>query len=150
MSKIRNPEMTRKKLLDALQRLVDGIPQRVDCKCKISIKSVQEEAGLSLGSAYRYPDIIDAIEIEKSKQLLSKKNERKRTFSNDLSRLRQEKAKETALKEKYREELNEVKHRLDQVYAEQNMQLMAMFNLLDIEDKARLLKVSGSNVISIK
>ncbi len=29
------------------------------------IKSVQEEAGLSLGAAYRYPDIIDKIEISK-------------------------------------------------------------------------------------
>ena len=59
MTKTRNPEITRKKLIDALQRLVDGDPERLTGKYKINVKSVQEEAGLSLGSAYRYPDVIN-------------------------------------------------------------------------------------------
>ena len=68
MTKTRNPEITRKKLIDALQRLVCGDPERLTGKYKINVKSVQEEAGLSLGSAYRYPDVMDAILSEKQTQ----------------------------------------------------------------------------------
>lgn len=150
MAKIRNPEATRKKLLDALQRLVDEQPERLIGKYKISVKTVQEEAGLSLGAAYRYPDVMDLIEIEKANHALRSDKSRTRNANTELDRLRQEKTKEAGLKEKYRLELIEANSRLDLLYAEQTMQLMAMFNLLDINDKARLLQESKPNVIRIK
>lgn len=150
MAKIRNPEATRKKLLDALQRLIDEQPERLIGKCKINVKSVQEEAGLSLGAAYRYPDVMDLIEAAKLNQATYPNKSRKRNVNTELDRLRQEKAKESGLKEKYRHELIEVNNRLNLLYAEQAMQLMAMFNLLDINDKARLLQESKLNVVRIK
>lgn len=150
MAKVRNPEVTQKRLLDALQRLVDGQPERLTSKYKVNVKSVQEEAGLSLGAAYRYPDVMDAIEAAKLEQSKRSSNLRQRNVNSELDRLRKEKAKEVALKEKYRTELIEANSRLDQLYAEQTMQLMAMFNLLDINDKTKLLQASQSNVIRIK
>lgn len=150
MAKIRNPEATRKKLLDALQRLIDEQPERLIGKCKINVKSVQEEAGLSLGAAYRYPDVMDLIEAAKLNQATYPNKSRKRNVNTELDRLRQEKAKESGLKEKYRHELIEVNNRLNLLYAEQAMQLMAMFNLLDINDKARLLQEPKLNVVRIK
>jgi len=148
MTKTRNPEVTRKKLLDALQRLLDKKPERLSGKYKINVKSVQEEAGLSLGSAYRYPEVMDAI--EEQKLAIAKRDIRKRSVKTDLERLREEKAKEKALKEKYRSALEEANEKLDRLYAEQTMQQMAMFNLLDIDDKARLLEVSKPKIIRIK
>ncbi|ATC57896.1 hypothetical protein [Vibrio anguillarum] len=150
MVKVRNPEVTQKRLLDALQRLVDGQPERLTSKYKVNVKSVQEEAGLSLGAAYRYPDVMDAIEAAKLEQSKRSSNLRKRNVNSELDRLRKEKAKEVTLKEKYRAELTEANSRLDQLYAEQAMQLMAMFNLLDISDKTKLLQASQPNVIRIK
>ncbi|EPY0168450.1 hypothetical protein K1S05_27125 [Klebsiella pneumoniae] len=150
MAKVRNPEVTQKRLLDALQRLVDGQPERLTSKYKVNVKSVQEEAGLSLGAAYRYPDVMDAIEAAKLEQSKRSGNLRKRNVNSELDRLRKEKAKEVTLKEKYRTELTEANSRLDQLYAEQTMQLMAMFNLLDIKDKSKLLQKSSSNVVRIK
>ncbi|MBF4360294.1 hypothetical protein, partial [Vibrio anguillarum] len=143
-------EVTQKRLLDALQRLVDGQPERLTSKYKVNVKSVQEEAGLSLGAAYRYPDVMDAIEAAKLEQSKRSSNLRKRNVNSELDRLRKEKAKEVTLKEKYRAELTEANSRLDQLYAEQAMQLMAMFNLLDISDKTKLLQASQPNVIRIK
>tara|TARA_R110002111_G_scaffold153315_1_gene220029 strand:+ start:153 stop:599 length:447 start_codon:yes stop_codon:yes gene_type:complete len=148
MIKARNPEITQKKLLDALQRLVNNIPDRLSGKYKINIKSVQEEAGLSLGSAYRYPDVLDAIEDQK--KVIAKIDTRKRNVKTDLERLRQEKAKEKTLKEKYRLELAEANTKLDKLYSEQTMQLTAMFNFLDIEDKIKLLQESKPKVVRIK
>lgn len=58
--------------------------------------------------------------------------------------------KDVTLKEKCRAELTEANSRLDQPYAEQTMQLMAMFNLLEINDKTKLLQASQPNVIRIK
>lgn len=148
MSKTRNPEVTRKKLLDALQRLIDQKPERLSGKYRINVKSVQEEAGLSLGSAYRYPEVMDAI--AEQKLAIAKRDIRKRSVKTDLERLREEKAKEKALKEKYRSALEEVNEKLDRLYAEQTMQQMAMFNLLDIDDKVRLLQDSKPKVVRIK
>ncbi|MDE1238844.1 MULTISPECIES: hypothetical protein [Vibrio] len=148
MTKTRNPEVTRKKLLGALQRLIDQKPERLSGKYKINVKSVQEEAGLSLGSAYRYPEVMDAI--EEQKLAIAKRDIRKRSVKTDLERLREEKAKEKALKEKYRSALDEANEKLDKLYAEQTMQQMAMFNLLDIDDKARLLQDFKPKVIRIK
>jgi len=148
MSKTRNPEVTRKKLLDALQRLIDQKPERLSGKYRINVKSVQEEAGLSLGSAYRYPEVMDAI--AEQKLAIAKRDIRKRSVKTDLERLREEKAKEKALKEKYRSALEEVNEKLDRLYAEQTMQQMAMFNILDIDDKVRLLQDSKPKVVRIK
>ncbi|EKB3500107.1 hypothetical protein ACS32F_002666 [Vibrio cholerae] len=150
MAKVRNPEVTQKRLLDALQRLVDGQPERLTSKYKVNVKSVQEEAGLSLGAAYRYPDVMDAIEAAKLEQSKRSSNLRQRNVNSELDRLRKEKAKEVALKEKYRAELIEANSRLDQLYAEQTMQLMAMFNLLDISEKSKLLQESKPKVVRIK
>lgn len=150
MVKTRNPEVTKKKLLDALQRLIDERPEQLSGKYKINVKSVQEEAGLSLGSAYRYPDVMDAIEVAKLEQVKRQNHSRKRNVKPELDRLRKEKAKEIALKEKYRKELIEANSRLDQLYAEQTMQLMAMFNLLDSNDRARLLHDAKPKVVRIK
>ncbi|TMP26684.1 hypothetical protein CWB99_17640 [Pseudoalteromonas rubra] len=148
MTKTRNPEVTRKKLLDALQRLVEQKPERLSGKYKVNVKSVQEEAGLSLGSAYRYPDVMDAI--EEQKLAIAKRDIRKRSVKSDLERLREEKAKEKALKEKYRLELEEANKKLDRLYAEQTMQLTAMMSLLDVEDRIKLLQDSKPKVIRIK
>lgn len=148
MSKTRNPEVTRKKLLDALQRLLDRKPERLSDKYKINVKSVQEEAGLSLGSAYRYPEVMDAI--EEQKLAIAKRDIRKRSAKTDLERLREEKAKEKALKEKYRSALEEANEKLDRLYAEQTMQLTAMMNLLDVEDRIKLLQESKPKVVRIK
>nr|MBF4295764.1 hypothetical protein [Vibrio anguillarum] len=97
MVKVRNPEVTQKRLLDALQRLVDGQPERLTSKYKVNVKSVQEEAGLSLGAAYRYPDVMDAIEAAKLEQSKRSSNLRKRNVNSELDRLRKEKAKEVTL-----------------------------------------------------
>ncbi|MDW7551504.1 hypothetical protein [Pseudoalteromonas peptidolytica] len=148
MTKIRNPEVTRKKLLDALQRLVEQKPERLSGKYRVNVKSVQEEAGLSLGSAYRYPDVMDAI--TEQKLAIAKRDIRKRSVKSDLERLREEKTKEKALKEKYRSELEEANEKLDRLYAEQTMQLTAMMNLLDVEDRTKLLQDSKPKVIRIK
>lgn len=150
MTTTRNPEITRKKLFDALKRLIDGAPERLVGKYKINVKSVQEEAGLSLGSAYRYPDVMDAIATEKQAQAKKASNVRKRSVSNDLERLKEEKSKEKRLKDKYRQELNVANQRLDKAYAEQTMLLTATMNLLDIEDRIKLLQESGPKVIRIK
>jgi|TARA_B110000211_G_C14093343_1_gene560891 3-oxoacyl-ACP reductase-like protein len=150
MTNTRNPEVTRKKLIDALQRLVDGDPKRLTGKYKINVKSVQEEAGLSLGSAYRYPDVMDTIALAKQTQAKKTGNIRKRSVSTDLERLKEEKLKEKRLKDKYRQELDVVNQRLDKAYAKQTMQLTAMMNLLDVEDRIKLLQEHGPKVVRIK
>ncbi|OQK25772.1 hypothetical protein XM69_c12011 [Vibrio parahaemolyticus] len=65
---------TRKSLLDALQRMIEGIPVRVDKKRKISPTAVEEEAGVSKGNAYysAYKDILAKIKSAKENQKSTK------------------------------------------------------------------------------
>lgn len=67
-----------------------------------------------------------------------------------MERLKEEKSKEKKLKDKYRQELDVANQRLDKAYAKQTMQLTAMMNLLDIEDKIKLLQESKPKVVRIK
>lgn len=52
------------------------------------------------------------------------------------------------MKDKYRQELQITNGLLDELYAEQAMQMMAMFNLLSNEDKKRLLENEQSPIVN--
>lgn len=51
-------QITKVELEQALGRILSGKTHRVDPARKISVKAVEEEAGLSDGSAYYYKDIV--------------------------------------------------------------------------------------------
>lgn len=72
-----------------------GAPERLVGKHKINVKSVQEEAGLSLGTAYRYSDVMDAIATEKQSQAKMRTNARKSSVRSDLERHKEEKLRST-------------------------------------------------------
>lgn len=59
-------QITKVELEQALGRILSGKTHRVDPARKISVKAVEEEAGLGDGSAYYYKDI-----VQKSKSPLS-------------------------------------------------------------------------------
>lgn len=134
--------------MDALQRLINQKPERLSGKYRINVKSVQEEAGLSLGSAYRYHEVMDAI--AEQKLAIAKHDIRKRSVKTDLERLREEKSQRESLEREVPSALEEANEKLDKLHAEQTMQQMAMFNLLNIDDKARLLLDSKPKVVRIK
>lgn len=103
-------QLTQAELAAALQRILAGKPQRISTSRKLSVKAVEEEAGLGNGSAYYYVEMVQEI-----KQTVT--NLHHRTFTenvdtNRLSSLRLKLKKETRLKEQYRADLTEMKTHL--------------------------------------
>ena len=54
-------QITRVELEQALDRLLSGKTERIAPNRKVSVKAVEEEAGLGDGSAYYYKDIVQKI-----------------------------------------------------------------------------------------
>lgn len=103
-------QITQAELAAALQRILSGKTTRISPERKLSVKAVEEEAGLGNGSAYYYQDIIDDIKklVVKSHRSTSIDNE----YIDKLTNLRLKIKDEQRLKEQYRAELTEMRKRL--------------------------------------
>jgi hypothetical protein len=113
-------QITQVELAAALQRVLSGKTTRISPERKLSVKAVEEEAGLGNGSAYYYQGIIDDIKKAgvKSHRSTSIDNE----YIDKLTNLRLKLKDEQRLKEQYRAELTEVRKRLT-LMANQHNQL---------------------------
>ncbi|WP_444996701.1 hypothetical protein [Aliikangiella sp. IMCC44359] len=111
-------DSTKQTLETALERLKSGNTIRVPASRKLSVRAVEDEAGLGDGSAYYYPDIISLIkkQIQKSKKR-SNPNLKK---MDEISKLREALSKEKRLKDKYRLKIKELKVELAQLAAIEN------------------------------
>ncbi|WP_323981643.1 hypothetical protein [Aeromonas media] len=113
-------QITQAELAAALQRILSGKTTRISPERKLSVKAVEEEAGLGNGSAYYYQNIIDDIKkvVVKSHRSTSIDNE----YIDKLTNLRLKLKDEQRLKEQYRAELTEMRKHLT-LMANQHNQL---------------------------
>ncbi|MDH1706076.1 hypothetical protein [Acinetobacter johnsonii] len=81
------------------------------------------------------------FKIQNSKFKIQKiLNTKKYKSLNEVDKLRKVKAKEAFMKNNYHQELQITNDLLDELYAEQAIKMMAMFNFLSNEDRNSLLK----------
>jgi len=109
--------LTVKRLETALERLINGNPERTPNDGKISLSRINKEAGLSSGGIYYYAEFVD-----KARKEIEKHNSKKYTFSStsskiSIDKLRAQRDKERELKERYRSQRDEIKKFCDQVVA---------------------------------
>ncbi|UQI38943.1 hypothetical protein [Vreelandella venusta] len=110
-------EITKQRLEDALQRLIDGNPERTPNDGKLNLSRINKEAGLSSGGIYYYDDFVERArrEIDKHKSRISTSSSTKVKISVD--RVRAQRDKERELKERYRSQRDDIKKFCDQVIA---------------------------------
>ncbi|WP_391488807.1 hypothetical protein [Leclercia tamurae] len=116
-------EHTLLSLEEALARILSGDTRRVPPDKKLSVRAVETEAGLSNGSAYYYPELIERISIIKHKSHPSV------TISGSVSRTGKWKIKAQEaerLKSKFRAEYIELKQLNAQIAADQYRQMSAL------------------------
>ncbi|MDD1796266.1 hypothetical protein LRP50_24400 [Enterovibrio sp. ZSDZ42] len=111
-------ELTRIKLEEALERILSGHPIIIPKEQKLSVKAVEEEAGLGSGSVYYYKDIVEKIKNCNLK--LSSKSEPSNAYEDKIKKLREKLSKEVRLKDKYRSEIEELKHQLSSMASQHN------------------------------
>lgn len=109
--------LTVQRLEAALERLIDGKPERTPNDGKISLSRINKEAGLSAGGIYYYAEFVDKArhEIEKKKSQKSGYSSKSNKIS--IDKIRAQRDKERELKERYRSQRDEIKKFCDQVVA---------------------------------
>lgn len=118
---------TRAILEEALARILNGEPRRVSPLKKLSTRSVEIEAGLSNGSAYYYPELIEKISTLKQKNNTSTTTRRPIT---GIEILKEKARKAERLKSKFREECHELRLLNAQIAADQYRQMSALRDAL--------------------
>lgn len=111
-------QLTRAELMAAMQRILSGDTKRISPERKLSVKAVEEEAGLGDGSAYYYQDIIRDIKksIPKHRHMSADSE-----HTDKINSLRLRLKNEQRLKEQYRTELMKVKEYLVHMSSQHNM-----------------------------
>ncbi|MGL1399481.1 hypothetical protein ACSTJ1_08945 [Vibrio parahaemolyticus] len=111
-------QITKVELEQALKRILSGKTHRIDPARKISVKAVEEEAGLGDGSAYYYKDIVQKIKDSAIQN--SPKAKAQNAYEDKISSLRERLKKEISLKEKYREQTENLKKQLSNMASQHN------------------------------
>lgn len=111
-------QITRVELENALKRILSGKTMRIDPNRKISVKAVEEEAGLGDGSAYYYKDIVATIKETALQN--SPKSIKQSIYEEKISSLRERLANEKRLKEKYYKQAEDYKEKLSEMASQHN------------------------------
>lgn len=140
-------ELTEGRLRAALQRLLDGKPERIKKGGKLSLNKINNEAGLGHSYIHKFKDFVEneanpAIEeFNKNYDPLAEtlKSEMTEDLS-ELDKLRAKLKKEKALKELYRNERDDA-IQVNKMLEQQNSSLM--FRLYELQDEVRANNVVG-------
>jgi hypothetical protein len=111
-------ETTIIKLEEALERICTKNTLLIPPTQKLSVKAVEEEAGLGDGSAYYYKDIVQKIKNSIVKR--SPKANIQNAYEEKIASLRERLNNETRLKDKYRNQVEEFKERLANMASQHN------------------------------
>lgn len=109
--------LTIQELNKALERILLGKTIRIAPERKLSIKSVEEEAGLGDGTAYYYKDIVKKIKSHIAQKQTSLPVD---VSSNEIKSLREKLRNESRLKNKYRDQIKELNLKLSLLAAQNN------------------------------
>ncbi len=132
----------------ALERLLNGVPERTPHDGRVSLSRINQEAGLSSGGIYYYNEF-----VQKAKRAI---HERK--FDNAVStiesgkasvdRMRVQRDKERELKERYKAQRDDIKEFCDKIIAQNAKLEFSLFEALDKIDALER-EVSALKIVDI-
>jgi len=141
-------EITEGRLRAALQRLLDGEPNRIKKTGKLSLNRINNEAGLGHSYIHKFKDFVQneanpAIkEFNKNYDPLAEKLKSEMTEDlSEMDKLRAKLKKEITLKKQYRQERDDGKQ-VNKILEQQNSSLM--FRVYELQDEVR-----SQNVVSL-
>lgn len=119
------------RLEQALQRLVDGAPVKTKPDGRISLKRINDEAGLSSGGIYYYSSF-----VERAKKIIQFNRQQSCDSKKEVNlarekKLRDQRDQQKRLKEKYKEQLDQIKKFSDQVIAHNAQLEFTLFEALE-------------------
>ena len=112
---MKKSENTLLQLEAALQRILNGKTKRIPEHRKLSVRAVEEEAGLGNGSCYYYKEFKLKVQSEAAK---IKASSSITPIESDLEKLRFKRNEEKRIKIQYREQVDELKAMVAKMAAE--------------------------------
>ncbi|WP_154115045.1 hypothetical protein [Vibrio cincinnatiensis] len=112
---MKKSENTLLQLEAALQRILNGKTKRIPEHRKLSVRAVEEEAGLGNGSCYYYKEFKLKVQSEAAK---IKASSSITPTESDLEKLRFKRNEEKRIKIQYREQVDELKAMVAKMAAE--------------------------------
>jgi|TARA_Y100001951_G_scaffold105350_1_gene122200 hypothetical protein len=138
-------EITLGRLRAALQRLLDGKPERIEKVGRLSLNKINNEANLGHSYIHKFEDFVRneaAPAIEEYNRtvnpLTEKLNSEKHIGLQEIEKIRAKLKKEIALKERYRKERDDAKN-INKILEQKNSSLI--FRLYEIQDELRVEKI---------
>lgn len=141
-------EITQIRLEQALERLLEGKPERTPNDGRLSLSRINKEAGLSSGGIYYYDDFVQKVRKLLHERKLDNSMSSVTSGKASVDKVRAQRDKERELKERYRSQRDSIKEFCDQVIAKSAQLEFALFEALDkIETLER--EVSKLKVVDI-
>lgn len=140
------------RLKEALNRLLDGRPERTKNDGRINISRINAEAGFSTGAIYHHREF-----VEEAKEIISIRNNRQsndlpKETSSQIQKLRLQRDNEKRLKEGYRSQRDKIKLFCDKVVAKNASLEFALFEALEkiatLEEEIKSTKVIEINKVT--
>ena len=141
-------EFTEQRLENALDRLLAGTPEKTKADGRISIKRVNDEAGLSRGAIYYYKDFVEKAKIKiaefkKNKVKSAPDNEPAPVKISATTKINHEKE----LKDNYREQLALEKQSTDMLL---QMNITMAYRCLELEKEVTTLNKTNITQLPIR
>ncbi|GKQ67376.1 hypothetical protein KAM344_25410 [Aeromonas caviae] len=146
---MKKSENTLIKLESALQRILDKKTIRIPEHRKLSVRAVEEEAGLGNGSCYYYKDFKLKINAEMIRLKAKSSNT---PIQSDIEILRQKRDQERKVKNHYREQTVNLNQQLASMAAQHHQLSFALrnahFKIEELEQK--IFELQRNQIIKIK
>jgi len=145
---MKKSENTRLQIEAALQRILDGKTNRIPEHRKLSVRAVEEEAGLGNGSCYYYQDITRRIQSEINRLRTSYPGS---ATPSDISSLKTKRDHERRIKIQYRKKVEELTRILASMAAEHHQLSWALKNALAHIEKLEkdITELKNSNIFKL-
>lgn len=132
----------------ALERLLNGVPERTPHDGRVSLSRINQEAGLSSGGIYYYDEFVQKAKRAIHERKLDNTVSTIQLGKASMDKMRVQRDKERELKERYKAQRDDIKAFCDKIIA-QNAQLE--FSLFEALDKIDTLEreVSALKIVDI-
>jgi len=141
-------KLTLIRLEQALERLLNGSPERTPNDGRVSLSRINQEAGLSSGGIYYYDEFVQKAKRAIHERKLDNAVSTVASGKASVDKMRSQRDKERELKERYRSQRDEIKVFCDKIIAKNAQLEFSLFEALDkIEDLER--EVSALKIVDI-
>lgn len=136
------------RLEQALERLLNGVPERTPNDGRVSLSRINQEAGLSSGGIYYYDEFVQKAKKTIHERKLDNAMSTVVSGKASVDKMRAQRDKERELKERYKSQRDNIKVFCDQIIAKNAQLEFSLFEAFDKIDELER-EVSALKVVDI-